>query len=90
MPVLSERLEIRVSKEVAQQLREEARQRQVSVSELVREAIDFLLVHDKEARQRAAEALFQIEAPVADWPDMEKEIELGFLGIQTDRENGEK
>ncbi len=86
MPALFERLEIRVSKEVAQQLREEARQRQVSVSELVREAIDFLLVHDKEARRRAAEALFQIEAPVADWPEMEKEIELGFLGIQTDGE----
>jgi len=79
MPVLTERLEIRLPKETMQQLRIEAHQRDVSVSELVRDAIDFLLVHDKEARRQAAAALFQVEAPVDDWKIMEKEIEAGRL-----------
>ena len=79
MPVLTERLEIRLPKETMQQLREEAHQRDVSVSELVRDAIDFLLVHDREARRRAADALFQVEAPVGDWEIMEKEIEAGLV-----------
>ncbi len=87
MSALSERVEIYLPKTTVEQLREVARQRQVSVSDLVQDAVEFLFIHDQDARRRAAEALFQVEAPVADWSEMEKEIELGFLGIQS---NGEK
>jgi hypothetical protein len=45
------------------------------LAELVREAIDLLLAQDRQARVHAAEALFQVEAPVRDWPEMKREIE---------------
>lgn len=75
MGVLTERLEVRLPSQTMQLLRQEARQRGVSVSQLVREAIELLLVQDRQARMQAAEALFRIEAPVADWPEMKREIE---------------
>ena len=75
MPLLSERLEVRLPSETAQLLRREAERRGVSVARLVREAIDLLLQEDRQARLRAAEALFQVEAPIADWDQMKREIE---------------
>jgi len=75
MGVLTERLEVRLSPRTMQLLRQEARQRGVPVAQLVREAIESLLVQDREERLRAAEALFRIEAPVADWIEMKREIE---------------
>ncbi len=75
MPVLSERLEVRLPPETVQLLRREAERRGVSVARLVREAIDLLLQEDRQARLRAAEALFQVEAPIADWDQMKREIE---------------
>jgi len=75
MGVLTERLEVRLPSQTMQLLRQEARQRGVSVSQLVREAIELLLMQDRQARMQAAEALFQIGAPVADWPEMKREIE---------------
>jgi len=73
--VLSERLEVRLPPETAQLLRREAERRGVPVARLVREAIDLLLQEDRQARLRAAEALFQVEAPIADWDQMKREIE---------------
>lgn len=49
------------------------------MARLVREAIELLLKEDRQARMRAAEALFQVGAPVADWPEMEREIEAAHL-----------
>jgi hypothetical protein len=63
-----------------QLLRQKARQRGVPVAQLVREAIESLLVQDREERLRAAEALFRIEAPVADWIEMKREIEEARAG----------
>lgn len=80
MGVLTERLEVRLSPQTMQLLRQKARQRGVSVAQLVREAIEFLLVQDREDRLRAAEALFRIEAPVADWAEMKREIEEARVG----------
>lgn len=74
METLSERLEIRVERQTARQVREVARQRGVSVGQVVREAIAHWIGDDASARMRAVEALCQIEAPVADWADMEQEI----------------
>lgn len=79
MSTYSERLEIRLPPEMMRLLRQEAHQRGISVAQLVREAIEFLLVQERQARMQAAEALFQIEAPVAAWSDMKREIEAAHL-----------
>jgi len=79
MEKLSERVEVRLAPETVHLLRREAKRRGISVAKLVREAIDLLLREDREARLRAAEALFQVGAPTADWPQMKQEIEAGHL-----------
>lgn len=79
METLSERLEIRVERHTARQLREQARLRGVSVGQVVREAIARWVGDDASARMRAVDALCRIEAPVADWPDMEREIIAAHL-----------
>ena len=77
--MLSERLEVRLSPRQMALLRREARRRGLPVAHLVREAIDLLLEEDRRARLQAAEALFQVGAPVADWERMKREIEAGRL-----------
>lgn len=79
MSPYSERLEIRLAPETMRLLRQEARRRGISVSQLVREAIELLLIQERQARMQAAEALFRVEAPVAAWPDMKQEIEAAHL-----------
>lgn len=75
MATLTERLQVRLSKETLRLLREEAEQHGVSMAKLAREAIDSLLKEDRQERLRAAEALFRVGAPVADWSEMKREIE---------------
>ena len=53
--------------------------RGVPVAHLVREAISMLLEQDTHARLQAAEELFKVEAPVANWEEMKREIEEGRL-----------
>lgn len=79
MEALNERLEVRLSSETLRLLRQEAKQKGIPIAQLVRKAIDMMLKEDTEYRLGAAEALFQIEAPVADWPEMKKEIEDAHL-----------
>jgi len=45
----------------------------------VRKAIEASLLGDRQARVQAAEELFQIEAPVSEWPKMKEEIEEAHL-----------
>lgn len=75
MGTLTERLEVRLPHQTLEILRQEARRRGVSVGQLAREAINLLLRQDREARIQAAQALFQVEAPVVDWKTMKEEIE---------------
>ncbi|MBI4470569.1 MAG: ribbon-helix-helix protein, CopG family [Acidobacteria bacterium] len=75
MSTLSERLEIRLPPHTMEQLRLEAKTRGVSVGQVAREAIDLLLRQDRKSRVEAAEALFEVEAPVSDWSTMKREIE---------------
>ena len=75
MDIATEPLEVRLPSQTIQLLREEAERREIPVAELIREAIDLLLGQDREARIQAAEALCQVEAPVADWEQMKREIE---------------
>ena len=79
METLTERLEVRLPPQTAHLLRHEAKRRGVSVAKLVREAIDLLLSEERKDRLRAAEALFQVQAPTADWSQMKEQIEAGRL-----------
>lgn len=79
MDALTERLEVRLPTETLHLLRREAERRNVSVAQLVREAIQLLLEEDRQARLRAAENLFRVGAPVAEWTEMKREIEEGRL-----------
>jgi hypothetical protein len=75
METLSERIEVRVSRSTLRLVRAEARARDVSVGELVREAIARIVQEESAARIQAAHSLFEVEAPVADWAVIEREIE---------------
>jgi len=79
MGALTEQLEVQLPSQTLQLLRQEAGRRGVSVAQLIREAIDLLLAQDRQARVQAAEALFRVEAPVADWERMKREIEEACL-----------
>ncbi|MBI2940301.1 MAG: hypothetical protein HYY04_07650 [Chloroflexi bacterium] len=83
MDALTERLEVPVSPNTVHLLRPEARRRGVPVAHVVREAIDLLLEQDRRVRLRAAEALFQVGAPVADWDQMRREIEEALITADT-------
>jgi hypothetical protein len=74
MPAFTERLAVRLHPDSMQLLRREADRRGISVSEAVRQAIDLWLEQDREERRWAAAALFQVDAPVADWEGMKEEI----------------
>ena len=75
----SDRLEIRLPPETLRSLRAEAERRGVSIAQIVREAIALLLHEDRQARMKAAEALLRVGAPVADWPEIERDIEAAHL-----------
>ncbi len=75
MTTLTERLEVRLERHQLRQLKKQARQQGVSVAQLVRQAIELLLREGRETRVRAAERLCQIGAPIADWDQIERQIE---------------
>ena len=83
MDALNKRLEVRLSTKTLHLLRQEAQQRKVPLAQLVREAIDKMLQEDQQLKLRAAEALFQVEAPVSDWLEMKREIEEPHLRDQS-------
>lgn len=75
MSVETESLEIQLPCQILQLLHQEAERRAISVTALVHEAIDLFFAQDQQARLQAAEALCQVEAPVADWESMKRELE---------------
>ena len=79
----TERFEVRLRPDTYRLLREQAYRRGVSMSHLVRKVLEREYGADGRRadpeRQRAMERLFEVEAPVADWPEMEHEIEKGRL-----------
>jgi hypothetical protein len=59
-------------------LRREAAARHCSVGHLVREAVgQVYLAQPRQARLDAARELIEMDLPVADWPQIEEEIERG-------------
>ena len=83
MEPLSERLEVRLSSKTFHLLRQEARERKMPVARLVREAIRKMLQDDRETKTRLADALFRVQAPVSDWPEMKRELEAPHLEERT-------
>jgi len=79
METLGDQLEVHLPPQTLIHLRAEARRRGVPVDQLVSQAIDLFLREDRQTRLRAAEALFQVEAPVADWEEIKREIVKGRL-----------
>jgi hypothetical protein len=72
--MLTERLEVRIDEQTIGLLREAAERRGVSMGEIVRRAVEALLVEeDRAARLAAVEELCSFELPVEDWETMEEE-----------------
>jgi ribbon-helix-helix CopG family protein len=74
--VLTRRTQILLDEARYERLRERADRSGESVAALIRGAIDRLLDEDLDRRSRAAESLLAAELmPVADWPELERELE---------------
>ena len=81
MPIYTKRIQAMLSEEQYRDLHRVARKQHKPISHLVREAIETVYFHASpiERRREALEDLLSLEAPVADWEQMEVEIILGVL-----------
>ena len=81
MAKYTERVQTVLTKEQYERLLELAEQEQKPLSVMIREAIvnGYLVKIDEQKRQQALANLLALDAPVADWPQMEAEIEQGVL-----------
>lgn len=75
----TERLEVRLSPVHYDLLQREAERQGVSMGSLVREAVEEKYGDQQARRAQALQHLMALNAPVADWEQMEKEIEKGRL-----------
>ncbi|HID51113.1 MAG TPA: ribbon-helix-helix protein, CopG family [Anaerolineae bacterium] len=81
MAVFTERVQTVLTKEQYDALSRLAREEEKPVSVLVREAVEKVYFEEAERkrRQEALAALLSLDAPVADWEQMEDEIISGAL-----------
>lgn len=81
MAVYTERVQTVLTAAQYEQLARLAAERDKPLSVLIREAIEqtYLVDVARGRRQGALERLISLEAPVADWEQMEEEIEKGAL-----------
>ncbi len=79
MAIYTERVQTVLTKEQYEQLMELAEQEQKPLSVMIREAVEerYFVKIDQQKRQKALANLLALDAPVADWPQMEAEIEKG-------------
>jgi predicted DNA-binding protein len=77
----TERVQTVLTKEQYERLMELAEQEQKPLSVMIREAVEerYFVKLDQQKRQEALANLLALDAPVADWPQMEAEIEQGAL-----------
>lgn len=77
----TERVQTVLTKEQYERLMELAEQEQKPLSVMIREAVEerYFVKIDQQKRQKALANLLALDAPVADWPQMEAEIEQGAL-----------
>jgi predicted transcriptional regulator len=81
MAVYTERVQTVLTKEQYERLLELAEQEQKPLSILIREAVEeiYFVPVEQQKRQQAMANLLALEAPVADWSQMEAEIERGAI-----------
>lgn len=79
MGMYVKRVQTVLSEEEYQELARLAEDRQKPVSVLIREAIEEVYFQEvvRERRRAALESLLALDAPVADWPEMEQQIIRG-------------
>lgn len=83
MSTMTKKTTILFPPKLYRQLERLAKQQGTSVAHLVREAaIHRYLLPDRESRLEALKALTSMQLPVSDWPQMEREIMEGRLGIR--------
>ena len=81
MSGLTKKTTILFAPKIYRQLEHVAHERKTSVAHLIRlAAIQCYLVPDQRTRTEAVKAIAAMELPVADWPQMEREIMEGRLG----------
>ena len=81
MALYTERVQTVLTKTQYERLLALAEQEQKPLSVIIREAVvERYFVHiDQQERQKALDALLALDAPMADWPQMEAEIEQRAL-----------
>lgn len=81
MATYTERVQTVLTSEQYKRLSQLAQQIDTPVSVLIREAIEqtYFVEMDYQRRRRALDRLLSLEAPVADWTEMEEEIEEGAV-----------
>ena len=81
MAEYTQRVQTVLTADQYEQLRELAKKSHKPVSVLIREAIEqtYFAEIERRAHQDALARLLALEAPVADWPQMEDEIEQGAM-----------
>jgi len=81
MPTYTCRVQTVLTEEQYSLLQSLSEERGKSVSELIREAIEQVYLEEavRQRRQAAVERLLALNAPVADWEQMEEEIIRGAL-----------
>jgi len=76
-----QRADLLLPKKLLQRLRRDARERKTSLSALVRETLErTYTIASEQERMAAAKRLTSCQGPVADWPQMKRQILRGFLG----------
>ena len=87
MAIYSQRVQTMLTSEQYGVLTQLATQEQKPVSVLVREAIEkiYFAEAERQRRQRALRQLLALDAPVADWPQMEDEISQGVTTAHFDQ-----
>ncbi len=76
---LEARLEIRLTPEQLQKLKDEASARDMSVGSLVRETLEMRYAVSREDKLAAVKKLGDLKAPVKNWEELKEEIEQGML-----------
>lgn len=81
MALYTERVQTVLTKEQYKRLIELAEQEQKPLSVMIRNAVEerYFAKIDEQKRQQALANLLALDAPVADWTQMESEIEQGVL-----------
>lgn len=81
MAIYTERVQTVFTKEQYNLLLELSQQAQKPLSVMIREAVEerYFAKIDRQKRQQALTNLLALDAPVADWPQMEAEIEQGAV-----------